>query len=341
MIWTPDYIYGLRTLLKLFAPYLFLFGFLSFIKTDSDIKKSVSIIYSICLIVSCLAIINILSGGVFAPVKPIIAWGAIPCLAAPTTSPANFSFLMGCGAILAFGNYLESKRIGHLLVFIYLVIVVLWAFTRISLLGLVISTGVILSLFSKRRIVRLLVPVVMVLVTSLSMFTSESLKERMFYDTRKTDLSHLINKPEKFLENINTSGRLYLWEKANKNFTNREKIVGAGVGAVDHWLTKQVGVNALHSEYLRIYFDLGIIGLLLYVASIIEIAKRIMKVNKLSNKKSNKKWASVALAALIFYSITFFTDNSLNYVSDFGVYVYAFIAFCFISTNSYERDLTP
>jgi hypothetical protein len=336
IFWSENFLYGIRSYMKFSAPFVFLLGVIVFLKTDNDLEKCVLAVYRICIIVSLLAIINVITGGLFESLKgtEVLAIG-LPSLQAPSTSPANFSFLMACGAIVSFVDYLVDRRKSRLLLFLYFSICVLWAFTRISIGGLFISIGVCMSMLSNSRIFKFILPLGFLALLLISFLTVESLSERMFFNAKKTNISELASNPQKMLENVNTSGRSYLWELAAKEFKNSDKVFGAGIGAVDHWVSQFTWVKALHSDYLKTYYDLGFVGLIIYLLTFISFLYFLIRVNRSYLTKRDKKWGAIAFSAVIFYMITLLTDNSINYALDFGLYVYSFVGFAWVH---YENE---
>jgi O-antigen ligase len=99
----------------------------------------------------------------------------------------------------------------------------------------------------------------------------------------------------------------------------------AGLGSVDHWLNLGGGVNALHSEMLRTYLDTGALGLTLFVAGLAQLGYSVWRSAGPARVAPTRARVRSALgcAALAYYVATLMTDNSLNYVSEFGLYVFA------------------
>jgi len=49
----------------------------------------------------------------------------------------------------------------------------------------------------------------------------------------------------------------------------------------------------------------------------------------------DRKYASIAVGGLTIYLITLFTDNTFNYVTEFGNYIYAFVGIA-VAQNKYR-----
>ena len=100
-------------------------------------------LYAGCLISVMLAVVNQVSGGGLAPLAMKGGLGGLPALAAPYTSPANFSFLILVGAIAAYCRFLQSRRVIHGLLFLVFIGTVALAFVRISLAGSLIGIAAV------------------------------------------------------------------------------------------------------------------------------------------------------------------------------------------------------
>jgi hypothetical protein len=256
-------------------------------------------------------------------------------------SPANYSFLIGTGAILALTNLLTTRKLSYLFLFILFTIFVFWSFVRISMVGLVAAIGMIFFLLTRNFAVKIVFPVMIFIVFFTCLFTVEKFRTRMFKSEKvgiETVFSTEVNK----LDNIiYTSGRSSLWRKAYVEFLEKRPITGRGIGSVDSWLEKYFNGGRLHSEYLRIACDLGVLGLILYLLSIFQFYARLLALFLRNNDPVVRCYTATALAGLTFYLITFATDNSLNYISEFGLYVYTFMAFAFIAAREREDISSP
>lgn len=339
IFWSPDVIFGLRFYIKIIAPFLFYLLIICCVKL-TDIDMLVKIILWTYGIVAFIAVLNVLSGGLLQPLSHKHVWGRIESLYAPSTSPADFSFRLACAAIICLATYFHKRRVIYLLLFILFTIGVAWAFTRVSLAGLFFATVILHILLVKSFQWKVLIMCLLVACILLAPILSNNIRERMFYggrDMKTEKLISLLDNPDKFKENLRTSGRSELWRRANNHFKSRDALFGSGTGAVDLW-TQKTG-SELHSDYLRIYYDLGLLGLVLYLIVFFTFASKLLRIYQCSTDSATRKYCSIAIALLLFYAITLLTDNSLNYISELGLYVYAFIGFAIIhGRNKLESD---
>lgn len=335
--WTSDYYIAIRMLTKLAAPFFLIVSVKMFLRRPNDLVLAEYVIFCCVIGVLIIAVTNNLSGGMLGDPRGTSKWIYRNYLTAPYMSPANFSFLMGSGAILAFGNYLSKLKIIYLLIYIILAAAVCWSFTRISIAGLVVGTSLCLLLLSKSNFIRIIAPTILILTIGIAFLTVDALKERMFFQEKKVSINKAVDNPTDIIDSINTSGRSHLWSIAIKKFFYKSPIFGAGIGSVDKWLGDKHRSMRLHSEYLRILFDLGLIGLSLYLLALTYFFLKLIKIYRSSDSASvEKKYSVVAIATITYYGITLFTDNSLNYVTEFGVYVFTYIGFAHVAYENFR-----
>lgn len=339
LVWTTDIVYGFRMLAKLLSPFLFYAAVKAFLRSKSDLKSAEKMIFASCLIVLFLALLNNLSGGWLAPDRENMEWVRRNVLTVPYMSPANFSFLLSCGALLALGNFMASRKPGFLILYGVFAGATFWAFTRISMVGLVVATSIYIFLMTRSLWVKVTLPLILVSILVVAIFAIPALRARMFMDSNIT-LSAVVDNPEKAQSLVYMSGRKKLWQDAKKNFVEQNPLIGRGVGSVDFWLDHRNPPSRLHSDYLRIVADVGFIGLGLYIAAMVHFLKRLMALRRTTKNKDVKKYATVAISALAFYAITLSTDNSLNYVTEFGLYVFSFIGLALLSAKLDAKTTT-
>ena len=333
LTWSEDFVYGIRLTIKLLSPFLLYMGVVAFVRNSDDFKKIELAFYTCVMVVLILVAVNYISGGAIGGDKVRYKWIPLGVLTAPYMSPANFSFFMSSIAIYSIGRYLFTKENKYLIVFVILTVIIFAAFTRISMAGLVLGTGICLFLMVRNTVVKVAFPLVIIAGFVTMLFTVDKFRDRMFYNADEFNLSEAIESPEKFEKNFDTSGRIFLWAEVLEHYNNSNHIIGGGVGSLDHLMDREFRSLELHSEFLRLYLDFGILGLSLYILGMIQILLRMMNIN---SSGPPRMYAAIASGGLGLYLVTLFTDNSLNYVTEFGNYVYAFIGLAIASRFNNE-----
>ena len=149
LIWSDSYIYGLRFSVKLISPFLLYIAVVGVIKGKADYDKVEKVLFICVLVVLFLTLVNYVSNGAIGGDKVKSKWMASGVLTAPYMSPANFSFFMSTVAIFSIGSYLHFKKTKYAIAYMLLVAIVFAAFTRISMAGLVFSSGICILILTK------------------------------------------------------------------------------------------------------------------------------------------------------------------------------------------------
>ena len=242
-------------------------------------------------------------------------------------------------ALLALSNFLQYKKKIWFVLFAIFFVGVMFAFTRISMAALLLSSMILYGVSKRSAFITYLAPLFALIFAVLSVVFIESLRNRMFF--KNADFSLIFIDFNKFLQYINTSGRTTIWSDAFKYFENANMFIGAGSGSTDYYMKNLTHAVALHCDFLRVYFDLGLIGLILFISLHVQLLKVVSSRPRNSqNIKIHNKYKALSIAALIFYFITLFTDNTLNYVANIGMYLYAFIGFTLFVSLS-KKSLLP
>lgn len=136
------------------------------------------------------------------------------------------------------------------------------------------------------------------------------LKERFFF-TEEWDLSM-------GFAGVNTAGRNVMWPAVLQS-TLREPIVGHGLGQARLVTArlfagkKDVTEYHPHNEYLQVFHDLGVIGLLLLLLAWWGVFWRAWRVWSWNGPTRLRKWAMASALGVGAVLVSALTDNSLHY----------------------------
>lgn len=93
-------------------------------------------------------------------------------------------------------------------------------------------------------------------------FTVPSFKEKMF---KKDDVSmSTFSVSDANFDNIQSNAREYIWEANMKRFYEPHPIIGSGLGESVEWMKSRPGLKMIHSDYVQILCDLGLVGITLF-----------------------------------------------------------------------------
>ena len=342
IFWGDNFIYGLRLFVKLLSPFLLYLAIVSFIKDSEDLKKIENALYFCVIVVLALIAINYLTGGAIGGDKVKYKWIPLGVLTAPYMSPANFSFFVSSIALYSVARFLFTKEKKYLIIFAIPSLVVFAAFTRIAMAGLVVGTGICVFMLIRNKMIKVMFPLMIIVGFVVMLFTVDKFRERMFYNANEFSLSEAIESPEKFEKNFDTSGRIFLWTNVLEHYKDSSMLFGEGIGSLDLLMDKEFKSLELHSEYLRLFLDLGFSGLALYLLGLLQIIYRLFR---MKSETYYRLYSSIAIAGIAYYLITLFTDNSLNYVTEFANYVYLFIGLSVVASriknNEKHQDDIP
>lgn len=183
---------------------------------------------------------------------------------------------------------------------------------RTSILG----SGIAIMAFSIIRWKAKSLPIIVgvLLAGIISVFTIPSLREKMFFDDNTTLEEFQEGKIS--MEDVNTNTRSTMWEDMQKRFYEEHKIIGSGTGSTQKYMAEDKvfgGLNAVHSDFVQMKCDNGLLGLILYCAMIGLIFIHCFLIYWNTNDNRLKLFAITAGASLLGVFATCYSDNTVNY----------------------------
>jgi O-antigen ligase len=197
------------------------------------------------------------------------------------------------------------------------------ALQRTSAAALYLGFSTILF-FGTGGIWRLVLPIAGTLGLPALMVFSETFRKRMFFGEANPD--QILNDPTKALASVNGSGRFTLWDSMLRRFFDPHPVVGSGIGSTQDYLYTTAGTGVVHSEYVRLLCEVGIVGLALFALMVASYLLRLRRYTARNNSVSLRTSALAGIGSLVAYIVYFSTDNGIDYVSQFGIYVFALVA---------------
>jgi O-antigen ligase len=322
LAYAPSLAYGLRMIAKVAAPFLFLLAILTVVKSEDELRKMKTAIFGSGAILIGLALYSRAAG---LDVDPNVADTGLSGLGPPGMGPPVFSAHMLPVTMLAMAAYVCAPRVARLAAVFVGAAAIILAFQRTSAAALYLGLSVILFL-GTRGLWRLVLPTLGVLGLPALIVFSDTFRRRMFFGNESSDA--LLADPAKALGGVNSSGRFGLWTDVLGRFFQPHPIFGSGMGATQQYLAARsaAGGGVVHSEYVRLLCEVGVVGLALFMFAMVSYLWRLRRYAAKSDNAPLRMSAYAAIAALVTYLVYCSTDNAFDYVTQFGIYVFGLVA---------------
>ena len=323
LAWAPSVAYGARMIAKLLGPLLFMIVVRTVIRSQVDFKKTVDAILGSGVIVLAIAFLAKASGVQADPNAGTDA--SLAGLGPPGLGPPVFCAHMLPIAMLALASYITTTKPRILILAILSAVGIVAAQQRTSAGALLIGFSVVVF-FGTRGVRRFILPIAAVLSLPALLLLNESFRRRMFFGDATSET--LLADPTQALGSVNSSGRFKLWDDVLRRFFDPHPIFGSGIGATQNYLYTQAvkGATVVHSEYIRLICEVGIVGLGLFILAVGTYFIRLKKHAVSSGDPFARAAALGGLGSLVAYLVYFTTDNGIDYVNTMGIYVFAIIA---------------
>lgn len=150
-----------------------------------------------------------------------------------------------------------------------------------------------------------------------SIFYIPAVKEKMFVDPDKANMTEFIQNGGINDDNINTNYRKFAWETVQEAVYNDHPLKGAGTGRVQtYYQTEAENIlrgGQLHNDLLVIQLDNGIIGLVLFFIAYGAIFLHCLYIYNRSQNSYTRIAAITAGASILGILATCYSDNTVTY----------------------------
>ena len=312
LFWTDSVSYGLRDYLKYLYPFLIMLFAITFVKSPEFIYIAMRRMLIVAFVLS------VLLGGFMT--KVINFWYFYgDNLFWPFSTLADF---LGIMTGVSFVMWWRTKEKKYLLLIAWFFLSTVLQSVRTGLLAIFL----VLMFASYFRYKALSFPYIvgLLFIAAVSVVFIPQVHDKMFRASAKVTSIHDLSSVS--TDNIDSNARFAMWDWALKKFYDGHEATGSGLGAVQHYMYENFvwgGLTELHSDYVHMLADVGLVGLVLYALfpiSIFIYAWRPIMSRKLSGLKISWLLAVLAYVATL---TTMMTDNVVNY--SFAVHSYPFI----------------
>lgn len=314
--WSPSYTYGLRMWAKLSAPFLFLLVMSLVMRAPKQLHRLENVILGSGVVVALVAAGSFLGGW---RTEGIVAIG-IPGLG-PSATSLNLAII----AVVAFAGGRISGPHWKTGLALCLGLAVIACNTRISIGGMFVGASLVM-LFASSGVWRIMLPAAGLLGFPALFLLNDTFKERMFKGSSDISVDMVLSQPVEAIGRIHGSGRFDVWQQMLDLFFASNPIIGSGTGTTQHYFyTHTAGLQVIHSEFVRILIETGVVGLGLLICALFAYGYRLSRIYRHANAPETKRFALAALGGLVVYVLFMATDNAIDYVGPGGLFVFALI----------------
>jgi hypothetical protein len=316
---SPARIDGLRLLMKIVFPFLVFLAAAQLTKSSQEADEYMSYWLGGGLVASlCAPVLVLVTGSRF--LYPD-GFRFNPGF----TSASSFSFYMLALFLFCYARWRSQRSLGFALLAAVFGIQTVLPLTRIAWIGLLFGVGAFELCYVKGR-KKWLVAGLIVLVPIMTMYTLvwsiPTLQERVFQTDRiESDLPALEQ-----AQSIGLTGRGTVWLAGWEDYWQHSVLLGQGIGSSDHYFMTLFGTVA-HNEYLRVLYDGGAIGLVLFLFANLWLLYWLGKSKSIDNSKT-RVYPATGVALIVAYLLIAITDNPLDYYLLFTQYVFFVLGVC-------------
>lgn len=294
--------YGIRMILKYIYPFLVAL-FASAVVRDEEIFLKATLlgrkVALFSLIVFFIPGVQFLFSGVF--------WNRA-AVATHYITLCMFSLGLFC--------FSDEKRKNLICFFLFLLPCYLWVF-RTNIMGSMIALAIFV--FIRYRFKSIPFILVFAFLSIASIFYIPSVKKKMYFRPDEVTMTDFLtgNVDE---DNINTSGRKNVWKVVTPFYENN-KLIGAGTGTTQDFtynkMKSLIGIGGegaqIHSDFLLLLCDNGIVGLILYLLPYIAALFHCLITYRQSQSNVIRLCAVVTASSMFGILVTMYSDNTVSY----------------------------
>jgi O-antigen ligase len=327
IVYAPSVAYALRMIAKLLGPFLFMILVLVVVRSEDEVRKMRTAILGSGMVLVALALLARAAG---INSDPNAIQTGMSGLGPPSMGPPVFSAHMLPVAMLALATFLVERRALMLVIAVTSALAVLGALQRTSAGALYLGFSVIMFA-GTRGVWRLLLPVTGLLGLPALMVFSDAFRRRMFFGDATSE--QLLVDPQKAANSINGSGRFDLWDAVLRRFFDPNPLLGSGIGSTQEFFYTRFGAGVVHSEYVRLLCEVGLLGLTLFLLALASYLWRMRGNWRRAASPGSRLSGLAAMGGIICYAVYCATDNSFDYVTQFGIYVFGMVAIAIKSSE--------
>jgi O-antigen ligase len=321
---------GLRLLMKIVFPFLFFLTVAQLVTTSQEAEAYVRYWIAGGLVATlCAPVLLLATGSRFLFLSDEFR------LSPGFTSASSFSFYMLALFLYCYAQARKRRSLGFAVLAALFGIQTVLSLTRISWAALILGLAIFEWFYMNGR-KRWFVAAGIILLPVVTLYglvwTFPVLQQRVFQsDQIDSDLPALEQ-----AQSVGLTGRGAVWLAGLQSYSEHNLLLGQGIGSSDHYFMTLFGTVA-HNEYLRVLYDGGAIGLLLFIFANLSLFYRLGQTRR-NEDPTVRAHSATAVALMLAYLVVAVTDNPLDYYLLFTQYVFFVIAVCTAISNSTSQD---
>ena len=173
----------------------------------------------------------------------------------------------------------------------------------------------------------------LIIIVGIGIFYSPRIQKKMFYSGRGT-LEDIKWENEDFA----TTGRSYMWTKMWERI-DEQPLLGYGANASESFISKLTrGLKHPHNDWLRLLFDFGYVGVVLFALSLLMQALHAYQMAKRTVGEISLLFYAGA-SSIMSFILFMFTDNIILYAAFFGNLQFTILGLAYAAQRQHEDTL--
>ena len=324
---------GVMMLVKFLLPMLFLWLGYSGLKNEKDLIIFLKVV-NIAACIYC----GFMGGFAATFIPPLYVFLMGIC-----TTYAGFADFLTVVFIVPIMLYWLTKEKKYIFCALWMVLSTVLQSVRTGMGGMMLVFGVAMLLRYKAKAL----PGLLLaggLFLSVVLFVP-SVNEKFFgEDAGKVSASEIVQGNAMSLDNIEMSGREYMWERVLDNCYYGNETFGGGLGTsgrfVKDYGKETKGLEVMHNDYLQILCDTGIVGIvflaLFYLSVIFKVSTHVLR----RSTSLVKLTGIMALSSMVGIGFSMYFDNVVSNSMQSMVMPYIYLGFFLKALSLEQRALS-
>lgn len=237
--------------------------------------------------------------------------------------------------VVPIGLYIITRDRKWVYAIVWIALSTILETVRTGLGGLFLASSLFLVTIFRGRAIPWIIGLCMVGLTVA--FTVPSFREKMFFEEKNFSE---VSADDLNFDNVRSNARGLIWELNMRQFYYPHKITGSGLGTSVEWMKNRSGLKLIHSDYVQILCDLGLVGIVLFGLFVaVTLFSIISKAWASESPFVLKLAGGMALGSCggTFFSMAF--DNVVAYAQQSFVIPFILIGIYLKIKDLYERGL--